>query len=91
MVRFFYVKYLKCKFLSGSRGPHRPDLSSPSGRKFQFSLRFTLCQMMGEVSTETSPTETNWFKTRQNCSFRTFYNMKYVQFDRRRVNLDFDT
>ena len=25
--------------------------------------------MMGEVSPETSPTQTNWVKTRQNCSF----------------------
>ena len=37
MVRFFYVKYIKnVEFLPASKGPHGPDLLSPSGRKFQF-------------------------------------------------------
>ena len=49
----FYVKHMKrVKFLSGSRGPHGPDLPSPCGRKLQF---FTPCLMMGKVSLETSP------------------------------------
>ena len=39
----FYVKHIKnVKFLSGSRGPHGPDLPSPCGRKFQFFSTFIL-------------------------------------------------
>ena len=35
---YFYVKYTKnVKFLSGSRGPHGPDLPSPWGQTFQLS------------------------------------------------------
>ena len=35
---FFYVKYTKnVKFLSGSRGPHGPDLPSPCGEDSSFS------------------------------------------------------
>ena len=35
---FLCSAHQNVKFLSGSRGPHGPDLSSPFGRKFHFAL-----------------------------------------------------
>ena len=52
------------KFSLVAEAPDGPDLPSSFGRKFQLSVQFNLCQMMGEISPETSPTQANWFKTR---------------------------
>ena len=41
------------KFLSGRRGPDRPDLPSPFGENSNF--QFHTCLMMGEASLKMSP------------------------------------
>ena len=48
--------------------------------KRKFLKKFLLNQSDDgrKVSPETSPTSTNWFKTRQNCSFRTFYKIQIL-------------
>ena len=85
MVRIFYVKYTKnVKFLSGCRGPHRPDIPSPSGRKFQFSVHFTKYCTTTKPSPRTSPTNnkpsdlstppvgTNHFRTVRHYTFHRY-------------------
>ena len=55
MVRFFYVQYTKnVRFLSGRKDPHGPDLPSPFGRRFQFSVQFS--SAMSEKCCKTPPT-----------------------------------
>ena len=58
-------------FFSGSRGPHRPDLPSPCGRKFHFSLHSLRDDVRSISPKRRQHKQTS---SRQNCSFRKFYN-----------------
>ena len=75
MVRFFYVKYTKILSLFlvaevfAGLIYHRPPAKIPV-----FSSIHSLLDDGRSISQKVA-NKTNWFKTRQNCSFRTFYDM----------------